>query len=510
MSSLSDLIVMTKQNQESLAEIVKREQDAYKGTCNSEQVIHDMGKSLASLAGELQNVNRGFNAASTSQANDINVLKAKVASPAGCGSDSRASPSSPTWPSKYGDLPWRAGWQRQQFMQEGRCLKCERLGHRVPREGLQVDLDKVKAIQDWKEPSTVHEVRSFLGLASYFRKVTKDFASTASPLTDLTKKDAAWNWTGRSQNAFDTIKEALTPAPVLRLPDNTKPFKLVCDASGTGIGAVLMQEENPVAFESRKLTQAEQHYTVTEQELLSVVHALRIFRCYCLGNPTRVVTDHKANTFLQEQKTLSSRQARWSTFLQDYDLAWKYKPGAKNIADPLSRKVMACVVLILTRGRSCQEAAAPQDVLSQETARRQTGAADPFVDTIGTAERDALLSSVQEGYKEDPWFQERRNRKKLKEEEGYWWKAGKDLDALVIPKVFKAGQEDKSLKLRIVSIFHDPSHAGHRGIQGTTQAIQHHYWWPGLIATVEDYISSCDLCQRNKGARSGCTRRESD
>ena len=100
-----------------------------------------------------------------------------------------------------------------------------------------------------------------------------------------------------------------------------------------------MQEENPVAFESRKLTQAEQHYTVTEQELLSVVHALRIFRCYCLGNPTRVVTDHKANTFLQEQKTLSSRQARWSTFLQDYDLTWEYKPGAKNIADPLSRKV---------------------------------------------------------------------------------------------------------------------------------------------------------------------------
>ena len=259
-----------------------------------------------------------------------------------------------------------------------------------------------------------------------------------------------------------------------------------------------MQEENPVAFESRKLTQAEQHYTVTEQELLAVVHALRIFRCYCLGNPTRMVTDHKANTFLQEQKTLSSRQARWSTFLQDYDLTWEYKPGAENPADPLSRKVMACVVLILTRGRSCQEAAAPQDVLSQVTARRQTGAADPFVDTIGTAERDALLSSVQEGYKEDPWFQERRNRKKLKEEEGYWWKAGKDQDALVIPKVYKAGQEDKDLKLKIVSIFHDPPHAGHRGIQGTAQAIQRHYWWPGLIGTVDDYISSCDLCQRNK------------
>ena len=388
----------------------------------------------------------------------------------------------------YAKLPKCALFQR----------KLTYLGHTVSREGLQVDPNKVKAIQDWKVPSNVHEVRSFLGLASYFRKFIKDFASTAGPLTDLTKKDAIWNWTGKVQDAFDNIKRALTSAPVLRLPDNTKPFTLICDASGTGIGAILMQEENPVAFESRKLTQAEQHYTVTEQELLSVVHALRIFRCYCLGNPTRVVTDHKANTFLQEQKTLSSRQARWSTFLQDYDLTWEYKPGAKNIADPLSRKVMACVVLILTRGRSCQEVAAPQDVLSQETARRQTGAADPFVDTIGTAERDALLSSVQEGYKEDPWFQERRNRKKLKEEEGYWWKAGKDQDALVIPKVYKAGQEDKDLKLKIVSIFHDPPHAGHKGIQGTAQAIQRHYWWPGLIATVEDYISSCDLCQRNK------------
>ena len=196
-----------------------------------------------------------------------------------------------------------------------------------------MDLDKVKAIQDWKEPSTLHEVRYFLGLASYFRKFIKDFARTAGPLTDLTKKDAGWKWTGKVQNAFDRIKEALTSAPVVRLPDNTKPFRLVCDASGTGIGAALMQEENPVAFESRKLTQAEQHYTVTEQELVAVVHALRIFRCYCLENPTTVVTDHKANTFLQEQKTLSSRQARWSTFLQDYDLTWEYKPGAKNIAD---------------------------------------------------------------------------------------------------------------------------------------------------------------------------------
>ena len=91
-------------------------------------------------------------------------------------------------------------------------------------------------------------------------------------------------------------------------------------------------------------------------------------------------------------------------------------------------------------------------------------AADPFVNTIGTAERDALLSPVREGYKEDPWFQERRNRQKLKEEEGYWWKAGKDQDALVIPRTLKAGQEDKGLKHRIVSIFHDPPHAGHRGI----------------------------------------------
>ena len=110
MSSLSDLIVTTNQNQESLAEIAKRQQDAYKGTCNSEQVIHDMGKSLDSIAGELQNVNRSFNAASTSQANDINVLKAKVASPAGCGSDSQAGPSSPTWPRLRGQGQNKRAW----------------------------------------------------------------------------------------------------------------------------------------------------------------------------------------------------------------------------------------------------------------------------------------------------------------------------------------------------------------------------------------------------------------
>ena len=110
MSSLSDLFVTTKQNQKSLALTAKRHQDAYKGTCNGEQVIHDMAKSLDSLAGELQNVNRGSNAASTSQANDINVLKAKMASPARCGSDSQAGPSSPTWPSLRGQGQNKRAW----------------------------------------------------------------------------------------------------------------------------------------------------------------------------------------------------------------------------------------------------------------------------------------------------------------------------------------------------------------------------------------------------------------
>jgi hypothetical protein len=126
----------------------------------------------------------------------------------------------------------------------------------------------------------VHKVRSFLGLANYFRRFLQGYSKMVVPLTDLTRKNKPWEWTKECQEAFEKVKYALTNAPVLAPPELGKPSETVSDASGVGLGAVLLQDGRPVAFKSRKLSPAEQNYTVTKQEMLGVVHALKVWRCY--------------------------------------------------------------------------------------------------------------------------------------------------------------------------------------------------------------------------------------
>ena len=121
------------------------------------------------------------------------------------------------------------------------------------------------------------------------------------------------------------------------MPDFTKPFEVISDASDFALGAVLIQEGHPIAYESRKLIPAEINYTVTEKELLASVHALTVWRCYLEGTHFKLVMDHRPNIHVQSQALLSRRQARWAEFLQRFNFVWEYRPGRDNVADPLSR-----------------------------------------------------------------------------------------------------------------------------------------------------------------------------
>jgi ribosomal protein L31 len=216
------------------------------------------------------------------------------------------------------------------------------LGHIVNSESIRPDPKKVEVVQNWPVPKNVHEVRSFLGLANYFRKFISHYSEVAAPLTNLTKKSHAWAWTGKCQDAFEKLKHLLTKAPLLRTPDESKTYRVVTDASDIGLGGVLLQEGHPIAYESRKLNSAEQNYTTTKREMPAVVHALRVWRCYLEGVYFEVETDHKCNTFFQSQPNLSRRQARWSEFLQRFGkFKWDYRPGKQNVADALSRRDVA-------------------------------------------------------------------------------------------------------------------------------------------------------------------------
>ena len=164
------------------------------------------------------------------------------------------------------------------------------------------------------------------------------YASKVACLTDLLRQSHPWAWTPKCEAAFQRVKDALLSAPVLALPDFQQPFEVMCDASGVGIGAVLFQANRPIAFESRKLNDAETRYTTGEQELLAVVHALQIFRCSLEGpHVVKVITDHQPLTYLPTKTRLSGRQARWQGFLSRFRIEWVHRPGTINVADPLSR-----------------------------------------------------------------------------------------------------------------------------------------------------------------------------
>jgi hypothetical protein len=172
------------------------------------------------------------------------------------------------------------------------------LGHVVSGGKIGVDYEKIRHVVEWAVPRTLKEVRGFVGLCSYYRRFVKDFGRIAAPLNELSKKNQVFKWTEKCQEAFDTLKELLTTAPLLAMPNQDDKFILDCDASQCAIGGVLSQiqdgEEHPIAYASRKLSKSEVNYCVTRKEALAVVYFLKYFRHYLLGNKFLVRTDHAA------------------------------------------------------------------------------------------------------------------------------------------------------------------------------------------------------------------------
>jgi hypothetical protein len=172
------------------------------------------------------------------------------------------------------------------------------LGHIINREGLAIAPKKVTAIMDWKAPKDVRGIKSFIGMDGYYRRFIEGFSKISRPMIAMLAKKVEFKWTPACQKSFETLKEKLTTAPILILPDVHKPFSVYCDASYTGLGCVLMQEGRVVAYSSRQLKIHEKNYPTHDLELAVVVHALKTWRHYLYGQKCDIYMDHKSLKYI--------------------------------------------------------------------------------------------------------------------------------------------------------------------------------------------------------------------
>lgn len=338
------------------------------------------------------------------------------------------------------------------------------LGHIIERGRIRMDPKKVQAIEEWQPPKDVHEIRSFLGLTNYYRRFVKRYSEIARPLTDLTKKAEEWKWSSERQVAFERLKMAMTTRPVLSLPDLQKPFEVETDASDFAIGGVLTQEGHPVAFESRKLKDAERNYPAHEKELLAVVHCLRLWRHYLLGAPFMVKTDNSAVSYFLTQPKLTRRQARWQELLAEFNFTLEYRAGSSNkAADALSRRADLAELRMAAALSSSKVATSVKDQIREFLMR------DPAA--------ECLVKLVQQGKAKQFWLEEGLLRTKG--------------SRLYVPK---GGNLRKSL----IAECHDTLWAGHPGGERTLALVQRAYYWPQMRDEVEAYVRSCLICQQDK------------
>ncbi|KAL4101311.1 hypothetical protein QTP88_021331 [Uroleucon formosanum] len=216
------------------------------------------------------------------------------------------------------------------------------LGHLITDAGVKPDPTKISCVRDHPVPRNPTEIKRFLGLSGYYRRFIEKYSQIAKPMTTLLKKGQPFEWTAECQTAFETLVQKLVTAPILQYPNFEEPFILTTDASQYAIGSIISQGEIghdlPIAYASRTLNKAEQNYSTTEKELLSIVWSVKHFRPYLLGRKFRIYTDHQPLTWLFNVKDPGSRLMRWRLKLAEYQYEVIYKPGATNTnADALSR-----------------------------------------------------------------------------------------------------------------------------------------------------------------------------
>lgn len=350
----------------------------------------------------------------------------------------------------------------------------EYLGYEISAEGLKPGLNKTQAVEKFPTPTNVHQIRQFVGLASFFRRFINDFARIARPLTSLTRTDTPWNWGLEQENAFQEIKQRLTSRPVLALYNSEYITEVHCDASKHGMGGILLQKPDeksplkPVAYYSRQTAKEEEFWHSYELETMAVVASLKKFRIYLIGLQFKVLTDCNALRATLCKRDLIPRIARWWLQLQEFDFTVEFRPGqAMKHADALSRNP------VLND---------PQP----ETIEIMNIRTEDWLHTVQMT--DPKLKHIREILEtKETDIKEITNNYAIRDNRLYR-KVGKNLK-WVVPN---------GAKWRICQLCHDES--GHFGFDKTIEKMSKEYWFPKMKRFTKKYVAACMNCAYNKKA----------
>ncbi|GJR80516.1 putative nucleotidyltransferase, ribonuclease H [Tanacetum coccineum] len=357
------------------------------------------------------------------------------------------------------------------------------LGHIVSAEGITMDPAKVEAITKWPRPTSVTEVRSFLGLAGYYRRFVEGFSRLALPLTKLMRKGEKFVWNEEREKSFEELKQRLVSSPILTLPSGSGGFQIYSDASKKGLGCVLMQHGKVIAYASRQLKPYEVNYPTHDLELAAVVFALKIWRHYLYGESCDIFTDHKSLKYIFTQRELNMRQRRWLELLKDYDTNIQYHPGKANVvADALSRKsgMIAGIKVEEEIIRDLERLDIELCVRGQSGFWASLRVEPNLISQIKTAQKDdgeiwAIIQNIdqQTEFRVD--------------DDGILWQGTK----LCVP-------EDPTLREALMTEAHSSPFSIHPGSTKMYHDLKQHFWWSGMKRDVATFVSKCLTCQQVK------------
>ncbi|CAG2249684.1 Retrovirus-related Pol polyprotein from transposon 17.6 [Mytilus edulis] len=421
------------------------------------------------------------------------------------------------------------------------------LGHVVSEKGIGCDKSKIDSVQKWPIPRTMTEIRSFLGLAGYYRKFIPNFSEVASPLTRLTKKAVKFQWDTSCQNAFEKLKESLVSAPILAYPEGEGEFILDTDASGSGIGAVLSQiqngEEKVISYASKTLNDAQRKYCTTRRELLAVVMFVKYFRHFLWGRHFKIRTDHASLVWLKNFKDPEGILARWLTVLDTYDFTLEHRKGSLHTnADSLSRKPhRQCQRLdcpdctnnsVVKISKSVDSTYSPSKRILQSDQEK--------TQKLKQSEKCGKVLALQETNDGSNWIKNWSTEEMIKlqkedvsigkilelktafenkppkiEVEGQaygcrvlWslWESLFVRENLLYQKVETEKKNEpqivlsspKEVRSEIFKELHCKRTAGHLGRDKTLQSVKRRFFWPGMSKDIASWCKECDQCARGK------------